>query len=97
MEQESATVAPASTEYKVGKKAVKRHPADHDLTQKQSAQMAGISPGAPIRCQRDMRAGNLSALADAMRTDPRDLVEKVDERWTFPIMPSWKNVQRNMA
>ncbi|UVX33624.1 MAG: hypothetical protein [Bacteriophage sp.] len=26
-----------------------------------------------------MRVGNLFALADAMRMDPRDLVEKVDE------------------
>lgn len=26
-----------------------------------------------------MRIGNLFALADAMRMDPRDLVEKVDE------------------
>lgn len=92
--------APASTEYKVGKKAVKRYLADHDLTQKQPAQMAGISPTVPsslIRCQRDMRIGNLSALADAMRMDPRDLVEKADERWTFPIMSSWKSVQRSTA
>lgn len=55
---------------------------DHDLTQKQLAQMAGITPSALsalIRFQRDMRVGNLFALADAMRMDPRDLVEKVDE------------------
>nr|DAL19146.1 MAG TPA_asm: helix-turn-helix domain protein [Caudoviricetes sp.] len=74
--------APASTKYKVSKKAIKRYLADHDLTQKQLAQMAGITPGtlsALIRFQRDMRIGNLFALADAMRMDPRDLVEKVDE------------------
>lgn len=74
--------AKASTRYKVSKKVVKRYLADHDLTQKQLAQMAGITPGALsalIRCQRDMRVGNLFALADAMRMDPRDLVEKVDE------------------
>lgn len=74
--------APASTKYKVSKKVIKRYLADHDLTQKQLAQMAGITPGALsalIRFQRDMRVGNLFALADAMRMDPRDLVEKVDE------------------
>lgn len=74
--------APASTKYKVSKKVVRRYLADHDLTQRQLAQMAGITPGALsalIRCQRDMRVGNLFALADAMRMDPRDLVEKVDE------------------
>lgn len=72
----------ASTKYKVSKKVVKRYLADHDLTQKQLAQMAGITPGALsalIRCQRGMRVGNLFALAGAMRMDPRDLVEKVDE------------------
>lgn len=72
----------ASTRYKVSKKVIKRYLADHDLTQKQLAQMAGITPGALsalIRCQRDMRVGNLFALADAIRMDPRDLVEKVDE------------------
>lgn len=44
--------------------------------------MAGISEGALsalIRFQRDMRVGNLFALADAMRMNPRDLVEKVEE------------------
>lgn len=74
--------APASTKYKVNKKVIKRYLADHDLTQKQLAQMAGITPtvlGTCIRCQRDMRIGNLFALADAMRMDPRDLVEKVVE------------------
>lgn len=74
--------AKASTKYKVSKKAIKRYLADHDLTQKQLAQMAGITPSALsalVRFQRDMRVGNLFALADAMRMDPRDLVEKVDE------------------
>ena len=74
--------APASTRYKVSKKVVKRYLVDHDLTQKQLAQMAGITPGVLNRllcCQCDMRIGNLFALADAMRMDPRDLVEKVDE------------------
>lgn len=82
MEQESAMTAKASTKHKVSKKAAKRYLADHDLTQKQPAQTAGISPTAPgglIRCRRDMRIGNLSAPADAMRMDPRDLVEKADE------------------
>ena len=32
----------ASTRYKVSKKVIKRYLADHDLTQKQLAQMAGI-------------------------------------------------------
>lgn len=32
-----------------------------------------------IRFQRDMRVGNLFALADAMRMDPRDLVEEIVE------------------
>lgn len=61
---------------------IKRYLADHDLTQKQLAQMAGITPGtlsALIRFQRDMRVGNLFALADAMRMDPRNLVEKIEE------------------
>lgn len=69
----------ASTKYKVSKKVVKRYLADHDLTQKQ---LAGITPtvlSGLLRLQRDMRIGNLFALADAMRMDPRDLVEKVDE------------------
>lgn len=82
MEQEGEMTTKASTRYKVSKKVVKRYLADHDLTQKQLAQMAGITPGALsalIRCQRDMRVGNLFALADAMRMDPRDLVEKVNE------------------
>lgn len=42
---------------------------DHGLTQKQPAQMAGIAPTVPsglLRLRRDMRIGNLSALADAM-------------------------------
>lgn len=72
----------ASTGYKVSKKVVKRYLADHDLTQKQLAQMAGITPtvlSGLLRLQRDMRIGNLFALADATRMDPRDLVEKVDE------------------
>lgn len=72
----------ASAKYKVGKRAIKRYLADHDLTQKQLAQMAGITPtvlSGLLRLQRDMRIGNLFALADAMRMDPRDLVEKVDE------------------
>lgn len=75
-------MAPASTKYKVSKKVIKRYLADHDLTQKQLAQMAGITPGtlsALIRFQRDMRVGNLFALADAMRMDPRNLVEKIEE------------------
>ena len=75
-------IAPASTRYKVSKKVVKRYLVDHDLTQKQLAQMAGITPGVLnrlLRCQCDMRIGNLFALADTMRMDPRDLVEKVDE------------------
>nr|DAG56527.1 MAG TPA: ribosome, girodazole, girolline, antibiotic complex, 50S [Caudoviricetes sp.] len=58
--------APASTKYKVSKKVVKRYLADHDLTQKQLAQMAGITPGALsalIRFQRDMRVGNYSPFA----------------------------------
>jgi hypothetical protein len=33
----------ASTKYRVSKKVVKRYLADHDLTQKQLAQMAGIT------------------------------------------------------
>lgn len=74
--------APASTKYKVSKKVIKRYLADHDLTQKQLAKMAGISEGALsalIRFQRDMRVGNLFALADAMRVNPRDLVEEIVE------------------
>ena len=74
--------APASTGHRVGKRAVKRHLADRGLTRKQPAQTAGIAPGAPgalIRCRRDLRAGSLFALADAMRMDPRGLVEKADE------------------
>ena len=72
----------ASAKYKVGKRAIKRYLADHDLTQKQLAQMAGITPtvlSGLLRLQRDMRIGNLFALADAMRMDPRELVEKVDD------------------
>lgn len=74
--------ARASTKYKVSKRAIKRYLADHDLTQKQLAKMAGISEGALsalIRFQRDLRVGNLFALADAMRMDPRDLVEEIVE------------------
>lgn len=74
--------APASTKYKVSKKVIKRYLADHDLTQKQLAKMAGISEGALsalIRFQRDMRVGNLFALADAMGVNPRDLVEEIVE------------------
>ena len=37
------------------------------------------APSALIRCRRDMRAGNPFAPADAMRTGPRDLVEKAGE------------------
>lgn len=82
MEQKSAMTDPASAKYKVSKKVIRRYLADHDLTQKQLAKMAGISEGALsalIRFQRDMRVGNLFALADAMRMNPRDLVEKVEE------------------
>ena len=35
----------ASTKYKVSKKVVKRYLADHDLTQKQLAQMAALDHG----------------------------------------------------
>ena len=44
VEQEDEMATKASTRYKVSKKVIKRYLADHDLTQKQLAQMAGITP-----------------------------------------------------
>ena len=70
--------APASTKYKVSKKVVKRYLADHDLTQKQLAQMAGITPGA------------LSASSDSSVTCAWVIFSRLPTRCGWTRATSWR-------
>lgn len=74
--------AKASTSYALNKKYIKHWLIDNDATQVELAKAVGVSPVTFSRYLNDRRGVPVSvlfSLAEEMRADLRDLVEKVDE------------------
>lgn len=68
--------------YTLNKKSIKHWLIDNDATQVELAEAVGVSPVTFSRYLNDRRGVPVSilfSLAEEMRADARDLVEKVDE------------------